>query len=174
LHSSRRERSAGRSAASNPLALAVGHNPDPLSSVRSPDRPSTHHKRPDGVSLTLQVRTDSVNPPSAESTDVLSENPTGSKFFHKPGELRPKPRAGPFDSFAFPSDGDVLAGESSTDEIGLQSSQSVPCEFSDVFPDGDIRPVLSEDFSAERLNFAEADGLVVSCAFKTKTEPSYP
>jgi hypothetical protein len=76
--------------------------------------------------LTLQVRADSVNPSSAESTDILSENPTGSKFFHKPGELGPKPGAGAIDSFAFTGNGDILAGESSTDEIGLQPSQRIP------------------------------------------------
>jgi hypothetical protein len=151
----------------------VGHDPDALSPVRSPDRPSTHHKRPDGVSFTLQVRADSVDPSSAESTDVLSKYPTGSKLSHKPGELGPKPGAGAADSFPLAGDADILTGESSTNEIGLQPSQSVCCELSDIFPDGDFGPVLSEDFSGEGFNLAESNGFIVSCALKAKTEPSY-
>jgi hypothetical protein len=148
----------------------VGHDPDSFSSVRGPDRPSTHHKRPDGVSLTLQVRADSVNPSSAESTDVLSENPTGSKLSHKPGELGPKPGAGTFDSFTFAGDADVLAGESSGNDVGLQPLKRLGCKLSHVFPDRDFGPVLSEHFSAEWLDFAEGDRAEVSRRFKSEAE----
>jgi len=152
----------------------VGHDPDPLSSVRGPDRPSTHHKRPDGVSFSLQVRADSVNPSSAESTDVLSEDPTGSKLFHKPGELAPKPRSGPFDSCPFAGDGDVLAGESPNNGVGSHPSQRLGCELSDIFPDGDSGPVVGEDFSGEGFDLTEPDGAEVSGRFEPEGESPDP
>lgn len=99
-----------RGFASLSIPCAVGHDPDSLPSVRGSDRPSTHHKRPDGVSLSLQVRAHPVNPSSADSTDVLSDDPTGSKLSHKPGVLAPKARPRAFDAGPLAGDRDVLTG----------------------------------------------------------------
>jgi hypothetical protein len=67
------------------LASGVGQSsddPDPISPVGSADVTSTHHERPAGVASLLQPAKDDVSASTAESRDVLNENPIGSHLLH--------------------------------------------------------------------------------------------
>jgi hypothetical protein len=65
-----------------------------------------------------------------EAWDVFNEHPSRSQFPHQTGELKPKTAASPFNACALSSLAEVLAGESSADEIdGFEFGTG---EFSDV------------------------------------------
>jgi hypothetical protein len=106
-----------------PNTVAVGHDPRSVSFVRSPDRPSTHHERPDGVAERFQISNNPVSPSSSQSRDVLNQHPAGHEFANEAEHLTPQ--AGSFaviDAESFPRAGNILTGETSTDEVDRPNS----------------------------------------------------
>ena len=75
---------------SSSFAVAVGHNPDPLPTVRSIDGTSRNTKRPCGVLTGFQVRKHSVEAHLNVSSNILSKHPTGPAFSHEPIHFRPE------------------------------------------------------------------------------------
>jgi hypothetical protein len=137
-------------------AFAVGHDPDPIASMRGADMSSTHHQRPAGVTSGLQVSENPVSAVSSEARDVLNENPLGSQLSHQPRELAPESASLAVDACSEPSGTDILAGEPSCDEIhGLELGVG---DGSDVVKASDIWPVSSEHTQAEgvRLDLPSA------------------
>jgi hypothetical protein len=95
----------------------VGHDEHPLSSVRRTGMDSTHHERPAGVPEFFQVTEDDIGSPSAESRDVLSDDPTGSGFSNNPKHLFPESTSFSFDPGTLPGARYVLAREAPHDRI---------------------------------------------------------
>jgi hypothetical protein len=129
-------------------AVAVGHDEDPLPSVRRSDVVSTHHERPAGVTARLQVFEHPVSAESAEPRHVLSHDPSGSHFSHQPVKLRPEP-TGVIASCALTGDRDGLAGESSNESVSCREFRSP--HVSHVAESRHVGPVAGEDGSTELI-----------------------
>ena len=89
----------------------VGHNPDPVPLVWSPDGPSTHHERPAGVVLRFQRSHDLVSASQAQRRDVLNENARWSNGSNKLEPAPPQSGSGTGESGTLAGGADVLAGE---------------------------------------------------------------
>lgn len=122
-----------------------------------------------------------------ETWNVLDENPSGSKSVDDPGELEEQAGAFPGEPAAASSNGEVLARESSAEEIQVTTGDFVPdgfvrafatscsSQFSMIVPsgmsvrlgsnsayvvvDGDSGPAGGEDFTPPRVGLAEEDVL---------------
>jgi len=64
---------------------------------------STHHERPAGVPESFQVAEHDIGSPSAESRDVLSDDPIGSGLSNNPVHLFPESTSFSFDASALAS-----------------------------------------------------------------------
>jgi hypothetical protein len=79
--------------------------------VRRADSLSTHHDRPDGVAEFVQRIVNPVIASSAESRDILNEQPNGSSCPNKPQPLEPQAGVLAVKSDTFPGAGNVSARE---------------------------------------------------------------
>jgi hypothetical protein len=71
-------------------ASGVGHEPQPLPDVRRADTASSKYRRPRGVTLPLQVSTNSVEPaPSNSRRNLLSKNDCRSALADETEPMRP-------------------------------------------------------------------------------------
>jgi hypothetical protein len=148
----------------------VGHDPDPLPSVRGANVVSTHHERPSGVACFFQVLQDEVTASSSESTDVFNKNPTGSELSDESCVLEPESAAGAFlYTRTFASDGHVLAGEAAADEVDSSGNRS-GCELSYVIVDRHSGPASREDRLAVRFDFAKGHGLESARSVEAKAD----
>lgn len=122
---------------------------------------STHHERPSGVACSFQVGEDDVSPATAESRDILSDDPTRSDFLDEPEHLFPESGTLAFDPGTLAGRRDVLAGEAAADDIGMDPffDQSSLGEGPHVLEERDGRPVLAEDASGMGLGLAKSDRL---------------
>jgi hypothetical protein len=68
----------------------VGNNPNPISSVRSVDCASWNNNRLAGVVRTFQIRKHLVECQVDDSSNVLTNDPTGSCLLDKAEHLRPE------------------------------------------------------------------------------------
>lgn len=66
---------------------------------------------------------------------------------------------------------DVLAGESEADEV--DGAEVVGSDESDVFMVLGLRPVLGEESTAERIDFAGPGGLAEAGPFKAQLKQAY-
>jgi len=76
------------------IAVAVGHDPDSLSSVRRSNIVGTNNDRPDFVALSLKLIADpskSVRLERSEAERVLCQDPGGSNLFADAEKFRPEP-----------------------------------------------------------------------------------
>ena len=107
-----------------------------------------------------QVSENAVQPSTKQRCDVLHDYVAGSKFANKSGVFSPKAAACAVDAGPFAGRADVLAGESSADDVNPNSicSQAFGGKGSNVLVAGDAWPMLFEDGAAERLDFTERDG----------------
>lgn len=64
------------------IAVGVGHDENPVSSVRGIDAASWNNKRPDGVADGFQVRKHRVESQVDDPNNILSNNPRGPEFFN--------------------------------------------------------------------------------------------
>jgi hypothetical protein len=156
------------------LATGVGDDPDPVPAVGSASVTSTHHERPSGVACLVQIVKDPVSALSSEARHVLNEAPSGSHTSHQPGELRPE--SGPISvkPSAQSRDGDVLAGESSGDEV----DSAVVLELArgdgaDISKPRDIWKVALEHRQAE-LRALDLPGALESCALEAEVDAADP
>jgi hypothetical protein len=77
----------------------------------------------------------------------------------------------PVDSFTTARDGDVLAWESSANNVDWHDSgELVSGEESHVAEPGDAGPMLCEHPSAVSVDLAERDSLESACALKAEAE----
>jgi hypothetical protein len=106
----------------------------------------------------------------AKGADIFDEDVARLEDFDRFGVLEPEPAAFASEPGAFSGEADVLAGEASAQEINGFNGSPINC--ANVSIPFDVRPVLSEDSLAPRINLTlPLDG--ESCSFKPKVKPSY-
>jgi hypothetical protein len=135
---------------------------------------STHHERPSGVACSFQVAEDPIRAATAESRDILSDDPTWLDFADNSRILRPQPGPSPFDARALAGARDILAGEAAADEVDGSDAvllEPLRREGPDVVVEPGFRPVLAEDSPGIPILFAEGDG-VHADRFEAKGKPS--
>jgi len=139
----------------------MSDDPDAVPSVTGADGTS-RDTVPDSIIPDLgKVSENSVHPETKQAWDVLQEDEAGSYLASQSFDLRPETRPCTFEASALASETDVLARETSGEDIAGNSvsSKSVGCEGGNVVIDFHSRPVVSQDSLAERFLFAERDGL---------------
>lgn len=123
---------------------------------------STHHDRLAGVAQRLQVSEYPVSAASSESRAVLNNDETGSDVGNDPAVFDPESRPRSFEPRTFAGEADILAGESSANNLNASCVPVIPealaRKLSDVSVTGDTRPVFCEHTLAIWVNFAERDG----------------
>lgn len=128
--------------------------------MRGIDGCSRNNNRPPGVAVGLHVREHLVEPQGDVTNNVFSNDPSGSDFANNSAHFRPEVTR-VLRSSLLSGVRERLAGVTSADDIdGTDSvgSKSSCGEGSHVVVTGDARPVLGEDGTTERLDFAERDG----------------
>ena len=158
-----------RTAAANirgdvPLVSACGvrHDPHPLPSVLGTGMESTHHERPSGVACCFQVAENPIRAATAESRDVLSDDPTRFNLSNDPVHFRPETGPAAFDARALAGATDVLARKAAADEIDRADAvglEPLGCERSNVFIDPGLRPMFLEYAPRVTVLFAECNRL---------------
>src|SRR5262249_21069848 len=118
-------------------------DPDPIASVRGSNVSSTHHERPAGVARRLQVPEHGIRAATAQSRHVLDEHPAWSELADDAGEFPPEAAAVSGESPPSSGGRDVLAGESTGDEVDALKGRSAG--ESDVATPRDSWPVSDED-----------------------------
>jgi len=119
-----------------------------------------------------QVSENVSKPPSKQSCDVFHDDVSGSNLANKTPEFTPQSGAFTSESCAFPCEANVLAWESTADDIyRLHAGERFSAQGTYVIKNWDIGPMLSQNCSAVGIDFAERDG-AHSCSFESETEPS--
>jgi hypothetical protein len=98
------------------FVVGVGHNKDPVSSVRGIDATSRNNKRLRGVTFTFQVKKHRIERQIDDSRHILTKHPTGSEFPDNSEHFRPEV-AVIFLAAALPGDGKWLAWESTGNNV---------------------------------------------------------
>jgi hypothetical protein len=88
--------------------------------------------------------------PNKEAWHVLHEHPSGPRTANNAGELSPQARASTFNTFSLSGEADILAGETSADEIDRLELFRV--NRADVFIAFHLRPMLLQNAAAERVD----------------------
>jgi hypothetical protein len=135
------------------LAAGVGHNPNPLSSVRRAGIVSTHHERPAGVTKRLQVAEDEVSSATPQAGHILADDPLWAQFSDEAGILGPEVSR-VVGAFPFTGKAPGLAWKSSNNTVNCAASgHNVNClHASDILPPRHIWPVFRQHALAERVN----------------------
>lgn len=128
---------------SGTVLVRVGDEPEAVPLVRGANGGSW-----DAIPLRVipergQVPENAVEPPRAESWDVLHDRISGAKLANDPSELRPKTRAGSVDPGSLAGEADVLAGEATADQV--HRLEVVGADGADVVETLGIWKVLGED-----------------------------
>jgi len=154
------------------IAWGVGNNPNAVSSVRGANGGSWYSVPLRIIPERGKVSENSAKPPSKQSCDVLHDDESGSYLANDASVLEPEPRSFAGEASALSRRADVLAWEPAADDVCGNSipSKSVGTEFSDIFIDGHLRPMLAEDFAAEWLDLAERDGFKSAGPFQAQRE----
>jgi hypothetical protein len=92
-------------------AVTVGNNTYPVSPVRGIDGTSRNNKRLAGVPDAFQVRKHLVDRHTDDSSNILTNNPSGPEFFDNTQHFRPEETV-IFLASSLPGDRKRLAGES--------------------------------------------------------------
>jgi len=73
------------------------------------------------------------------------------------------------------SDGDILTGKASSDDIDGNSigSKSCCCELADIFILGHLGPVFRQHAAAERIDLAKGYGFETAGSLEAEIEPAY-
>jgi hypothetical protein len=107
---------------------------------------------------------------SKETWDVLHEDVAGSKVANGSDVFTPQAGPGSVDPGSLPGKAEVLAGESSAEDI--DGFDGAPIHGADVSVSRNGRPVLGEDALTVGVDFnLPTDG--ESGSFKSKVDPSY-
>jgi hypothetical protein len=115
----------------------VGNNPDSVSAVRGTDTASWNNKRPRGVAEALQVKKHIVECQFDDSSNVLSNDPSGSHPLNNLPHVRPEVTV-ILRASLLPGDTERLAREASADEIDRAALME------------DLRSAESSDISINR------------------------
>src|SRR3990167_6865082 len=121
----------------------------------------------------IEVAKDCCQSSRAKRNDIFDDDEPWRGIFHESAEFAPEAGARPVESCAGAEQTNVLAWESSANDIDIpQATRLLNPQFSHVRKDGNIRPVLSDDGAAVGFDFTEGD-----CShprsFESKAESSY-
>jgi hypothetical protein len=144
------------------LLTTVGHNPHPIPFVRGANRPSTHHDRPAGVPEFFQTSEHCIASSAAQSRYIFSEYPSRSNLVNDSQHLEPETRPLAFDPLAFAGRRDVLAGETSADDVDGKASsspQSVRCNIMHILELDRVGPKLLQAEHTAGVVFTLGDSL---------------
>jgi len=128
--------------------------------VRGVDGCSRNNKRPPGVAIGLQISEHLVEPQGDVTSNVLSNDPSGSDFANNSAHFRPEV-ARVLRASLLAGVRERLAGVASADDINWANAvgSKPSCrEASHVVVAGNVGPVLGEDGTTERLDLTERDG----------------
>lgn len=143
------------------VAVAVAsHDPNPLSDVRCVDGCSRNNNRPPGVAVAFQVSEHLVEPQGDVTSNVLSNDPSGSDFANNSAHCRLEV-ARVIGAGSLACVAERLAWIASGDHVDRSDSVgSKPgsVKVSNVVIDRHLRPVLRQHAPAERVDLAERDG----------------
>ena len=103
-------------------------------------------------------------------SNVFSKHPSGPELLDNAEILRPEVTV-IFRAHSLPGDTEWLAWVTSANNVDW--ADICGGDFSDIFEAWDIGPVIFEDGSAVRLDFAEGDSAESSGSFESKAESSY-
>jgi hypothetical protein len=128
------------------VAVGVGHNPNSI-----PKLSGTNVGRRYAIPLRVipergQVSENSAKVPSKQSCDVLHDDEAGSNFANNSGVLSPEAATFSVNSGAVSCQADVLARESTADDIDLDvsggrgSGKVLGSKGANVIVTGDVRP----------------------------------
>jgi len=150
------------------MAVGVGHNPNPIPSVRGVDGASWKYKRPCFVAFVLQVSKHVIERHADDARYVFTNNPTGPSFGNNPKHLRPEVTV-ICRALLLPGNREWLTRKSACKQIGSGVLRSV--EFMDVGNNWDCGPVLCEDLLAKRISLTKYLGSE-SCPMRRKRKPA--
>jgi hypothetical protein len=109
----------GRRLLTGTIPCGVGHEPDPVSTVRGANGRSRYAIPFRVIPARGQVSENSPESSSKESWDVLHDDVSGSKFANESSVLGPKTRACPVDPCSLACVGEVLAGEAAAEDVDV-------------------------------------------------------
>ena len=141
------------------LASGVGNKPEPVAPVMGANGGSGYAVPPRIIPERGQVSENDAKSSTKESCDVLHKHDAGSKLANEAGILAPQAGALTLNARASSGEGDVLAGEATTDGVHPKSicGQSLGGEGSHVVIAGHPWPVVGEEVSAGGRDLAERD-----------------
>jgi hypothetical protein len=98
--------------------VKVTNNPDPVPTVRRPERMSAHHERRAGVAKVFHRSGDGVRPASAQLRNILKYAPAGKELGADAAHFPPQPAALAFEALASGRcAADILAGAAPGDDV---------------------------------------------------------
>jgi hypothetical protein len=133
--------------------LAVGHNPDSVSSMLGIHGASWNSERLAGVAFTLQISKHAVECQTDDSRHILTNDPSWPCLSYDSEHLRPE-RTVIIVASAFPGEAVRLAREASGNKVNWSIVVSFQCV--DVVADWHVRPVFLEH--SLRVVFTLAEG----------------
>src|SRR5690606_12392125 len=147
------------------FALGVGHNKDPVPSVRGTDGSSRNNKRPCLVACVFQVRKHIVEAQTDVSSNIFSKYPSGPEFPHESKHFRPE-IAVILRASSLPGNTERLAGVSSANKVNCSPIanhpvflQSLPRQLPYIRVNWHGWPMLFQHLLAVRFNFTKSDCL---------------
>ena len=111
----------------NSRAVGVGHNPDSVASVSGIDGTSRNNKRPRGVADAFQVRKDIVEFHRDDSSNIFTNDPSGSRLANNAEHFRPD-RTVICLAESLPGDTERLARKSTCEQVDSGVVGSVEVE----------------------------------------------
>jgi hypothetical protein len=137
----------------------VGHNPDPVASVRRANGASWYAVPLRIIPERGQGSENGIQPSRKQRSDVLQDDEAWSQFANKTGDFVEQAAPLACEASAKSCKANVLAREPAADDIDGNSigSKSFAGKGADIIVAGDVRPVLCEDFAGELFDFAERD-----------------
>lgn len=133
--------------------VSVGNNEHARTSLRQTEGGSGEHTPFRIEPHAGQGPENSSNSTNKDGCDVLHDDVSGSKQANDAGVLRPQSAPTAFDAGLLPAAADVLAGESSADDIDSPAFGVAGWEGSDIVVPPDAGPVLLEYLAGERVDF---------------------
>jgi hypothetical protein len=144
----------------------VRHKEDSHSAVRGADSRSFVTEYPNGVPLTLQVRTNVVRGKLQDSRYVLHNNPNRLNLSDEPRKLRPEVSGIVF-SFPLSRDRERLTRNPSENDVDFICFSFMKYHFSsylmNVFEDRDSWPAISKYLLTKWLYLTERDRFNTGC-----------
>jgi hypothetical protein len=140
-----------------PTPLGVGNDPDPVPAVRSANGGSGYTVPLRIIPERSEAPEDDVQSARAKGADVFDDDPRRADFRDEAVELEPEAAAFTGKSCSFSCEADILAGESSTDDIDfLRHIGGGQCGH--IFKNRYVGPVLTQHQPSFGVDLAKRGG----------------